>query len=538
MGLEFQSFDPKEVLNLTKQFIIGYQKAAIKKRGVKPYISAYSCNFNNMELTVSNFVKQNYSPERGFNLLMTVHYPGGSPAYENTNYFDKYQVHRILHEAELMAWNNYNKYHSDSRELRSKEILTSFFIKDHIRLNDLNIRPFIRNDEEAIFEFLYEANKIMRKKGIVDIAANAIIQSGNEIFCNTEKTEIIQEYSRLLNEFVVSARADDLENRTLEMRERVGAFGGRELISGLKDESFKKAEYISEKALEFSKAKPSCNGFELTAGTYDAILDGKVAAVSIHEVGAGHSAEALSLIEEDREMASPFKGKLGKKVAIENLNIIDHAMLEIKGRKPYSWYVYDAEGVKARKTFLVKNGIFSSYLHSRLTAGTLSKEEGGGKLTGNARMEVEESNIPEPRMSSLFLMPNKKGPSLDDMLYSIRGKGIYIAGMSFGQVNVSDAQGKVGFGEIYYINKKGNKIPLRMRGHNIHITDDVVGYMGRISGIGNESTVVIDDGWCGSDSGTIPHTASGAAIKVNQIHLTPEKTKPPVKRPLTRPPKL
>ena len=115
-------------------------------------------------------------------------------------------------------------------------------------------------------------------------------------------------------------------------------------------------------------------------------------------------------------------------------------------------------------------------------------------------------------------------------MHSIKGKGLYLAGLSFGETNRE--QGEVGFQELYFINSAGHKVPLRMKGNSIYITDNVVGYMNKITAIGDKSTVVVDTGWCLSRSGEVPHTASGAAIKVKNLPLSPRQLPRPMKPPL------
>ncbi len=74
-------------------------------------------------------------------------------------------------------------------------------------------------------------------------------------------------------------------------------------------------------------------------------------------------------------------------------------------------FFYDHEGVAAKNTPLVKNGIFVGYLTSRETAGLIGLDESGG----TARSDGYDK-IPLIRMTNIILQPQKDGYSLDEMI--------------------------------------------------------------------------------------------------------------------------
>ena len=113
------------------------------------------------------------------------------------------------------------------------------------------------------------------------------------------------------------------------------------------------------------------NAKPVTPGSYPVILSPVVAGVFAHE-SFGHKSEADFMIG-DETMRREWE--LGKKVGADILSIYD------SGTIPGSGYVpYDDEGTKARKTYLIKNGVLSGRLHSAVTAADLGED-----LTGNAR---------------------------------------------------------------------------------------------------------------------------------------------------------
>lgn len=544
--MEIRLENPKEILANMQTMLHKYKNAVKKKRGVEPYISMYCMDINRDHLIVANSIREAHAHTNDKYIIVMVKYEQGAPCYSAASNHSLKELHEAVWDSELVAWNNYHNFITSPRELLPRKLLHGPKIEDHIKLEKLGIIDFSKASMGDLYEFLVKINDKILKIGkrITFAKATMDVLAGNEIFYDSLGSKIIQENSRMTTKLTACARASDMPRRYVDMEERVGGFGGYELVKKFYPEAMLKAEEIANKAVEFAKAKSKDGNFNLVGKEYDVVLDGKVAGISIHEIGAGHAAEATELLEEYEETPNPFKGKIGELVGgTEDLNIIDYSLLEVLEMKPFSWFPYDVEGTPAMKTWIVKNGRFNSYLHTKESAGTLSKEKGGRVLTGNARLEscvesyedesgdiVLRARCPEARMSTLFIVPSQKKCSLEDLLYSIKGKGLYLAGLSFGGTNRE--QGVVGFQELYYINSAGNKVPVRMKGNSMHITGDVVGYMNKIVAIGDESTVAVDTGWCFSESGEIPHTASGAAIKVKNLSLSPRQLPRPIKTPL------
>ena len=104
--------------------------------------------------------------------------------------------------------------------------------------------------------------------------------------------------------------------------------------------------------------------------------------------------------------ASYLAGKLGKKVAGENINIVDDGTLPgLFGTSPC-----DSEGVKSRRTVVVENGILKSYLLNTYAAKKL-----GMQTTGNASRNL--AGTPGIGPGNFFLQPGTK--SLQEIIAAI-----------------------------------------------------------------------------------------------------------------------
>lgn len=155
-------------------------------------------------------------------------------------------------------------------------------------------------------------------------------------------------------------------------------------LKGL-EEDIKK---IIERDIDFVKnAKP------VKPGKYTVVFSPVATGVFTHE-SFGHKSEADFMIG-DKTMMKEWA--IGKKVGADNLSIVDTGDILGSGFVPF-----DDEGTKARKTYLIKDGILTGRLHSTITAESLNEE-----LTGNARALNFEFE-PIVRMTTTYIEPGDK----------------------------------------------------------------------------------------------------------------------------------
>lgn len=143
-------------------------------------------------------------------------------------------------------------------------------------------------------------------------------------------------------------------------------------------------------------------------GKYPVVLSPEAAGVFAHE-SFGHKSESDFMLSDE---AMRDEWQLGKTVGSPILSIAEC------GSVPGCGYVpYDDEGTKARKNYLIKNGVLAGRLHSAQTAAAL--DEG---LTGNARA-IDCTFEPIVRMTTTYI----EGGDLDfDQLIAPIKKGYYI----------------------------------------------------------------------------------------------------------------
>ncbi len=145
------------------------------------------------------------------------------------------------------------------------------------------------------------------------------------------------------------------------------------------------------------------NSVPVTPGKYPVVLSPEAAGVFAHE-SFGHKSESDFMLS-DESMRDEWQ--LGKTVGSPILSIAECGSVPGCGFVPY-----DDEGTKARKNYLIKNGVLAGRLHNAVTAAAL--DEG---LTGNARA-IDCTFEPIVRMTTTYIEGGDK--SFDELIAPIK----------------------------------------------------------------------------------------------------------------------
>lgn len=140
--------------------------------------------------------------------------------------------------------------------------------------------------------------------------------------------------------------------------------------------------------------------------------------ILLHEA-IGHAFEA----DFNRKGTSIFCNMMGKKICSDKISVVDDGT--IAGNR--GALNVDDEGVLGQKTYMVKEGILTSYLHDRISA-----KHYGVQPTGNGRRESFRFN-PIPRMRATYM--ENGDSSVDDIIRSVK-KGVYVDNFQNGQVEI------------------------------------------------------------------------------------------------------
>lgn len=182
-------------------------------------------------------------------------------------------------------------------------------------------------------------------------------------------------------------------------------------------------EVVSKTAILFGAIQPS-------GGELPVVMGAGGSGILLHEA-IGHAFEA----DFNRTDTSIFSDKFGQKICSDAISVIDDGT--ITGNR--GSINFDDEGVIGQKTYMVTNGVLTSYLHDRISANYYKTLP-----TGNGRRESFR-HMPLPRMRITYM---ESGTSKESDLISSVKKGIYVDTFSNGQV-------QIGAGDFTFYVKSG-----------------------------------------------------------------------------------
>lgn len=272
-----------------------------------------------------------------------------------------------------------------------------------------------------------------------------------------EKHFLSTEGSRVREELVTVRISGSIVTREggLTQTVRVG-MGGSDGMGRLRG----REELVEERrklALDLLAAEP------VKGGNYRVVLDQRLAGVFTHEA-FGHFSEA-DLIEDSPTMRE--KMSLGAELGTGVLSITDNPTVPHQ----LGHYRYDDEGVRARPTRLMKDGVLVGRLHSRRTAAAFDEPLSGHNIAEDYRF------APIIRMGNIFIEP---GADSFESLLDRLGDGLYLCNAMGGQTSGENFT----FGAQYGFEVKSGKTGRMLR--DINISGNLYSTLKSITGLAGD----------------------------------------------------
>jgi len=324
-------------------------------------------------------------------------------------------------------------------------------------------KSFLDVDLEEKITFLTSLDSLL--KG--DILPNRKIVYGDgikeQLYFNSLGSEIKTITPRVRLSFSVTAK----KNGDMQTYWKIfGGTAGWEIIEKMNLEHW--TSFVKE------KAKNLLNASLPPSGEFDVIVDPELAGVFIHEA-LGHAAEGDAV----KNGESIFEDKLGEKIAVEELTVVDDPTLEGK----FGSYLYDDEGVKSKRVEIIKNGVLNEYLLDRETAAFFNLEPNGHGRAQNYNYQ------PLVRMSNTYIEP--RGWKFEEMLEEVKN-GLYLIGDKGGQVDIANGTFMFGAKEGYIIENGELTKPIR----DVALSGKILEALKNIMAIGRDLKIEFP-GYCG-----------------------------------------
>jgi len=334
----------------------------------------------------------------------------------------------------------------------------------------------ISSIEHKIVE-MKESRDLMKGKNIRSMMVSSVENDSSSEFYSSEGAEIIQDTTSCY--FSCSAIAKKGDNMQKSVETAGSLYGFRKINTQ------KMAETARKKAqrLLIASLPPK--------GRFTVVLDPEMTGVFTHEV-VGHASEGDSIIERE----SILSHKLGKRIGNPLVNIVDDPTYVDFGH-----YIYDDEGIKAKKVHLIKKGKLVNYLNSSETAQRLKHE-----LNGHCRAASYDS-FPIVRMSNTFFLPGKS--SLSDV-FDVKD-GIYVKGMRGGSVDPFSGNFMFKAGEAFLI-KNGEK---RKSLRDVSISGNILKILKNIESVGKDFET--SPGFCSKMGQDIGVSDGGPHVRIKDV---------------------
>ncbi|WP_085535740.1 TldD/PmbA family protein [Massilibacteroides vaginae] len=344
-------------------------------------------------------------------------------------------------------------------------------------------------DEIAVKEKMPYLQKLNDKVFALDKRVNKVSASLGDstshiLFCNSEG-QMYYDYRPMVTLSAVCIMEENgkIENSYAARSYRMGAeFLTDEVIETLAKEAIEKTSIL------FQAIKPK-------GGEMPVVMGAGGSGILLHEA-IGHAFEA----DFNRKNTSIFADQLNKKICNENITVVDDGTIPFNRGSVN----IDDEGIEGQKTYIVKDGVLTSYLHDRLSA-----KHYGIPSTGNGRRESFRM-MPIPRMRATYM---EAGNVTEEEMISTVKKGIYASNFTNGQV-------QIGAGDFTFFVKDGYLIEngkLTQPIKDINIIGNGPKALADITMVGNNYKMDNGTWTCGKDGQSCPVTCGMPSALVSKL---------------------
>ena len=231
------------------------------------------------------------------------------------------------------------------------------------------------------------------------------------------------------------------------------------------------------------------------AGVMPVVLSAGWSGVLLHEA-VGHGLEG----DFNRKGSSAYAGRLGERVASSLCTVVDDGTLS--GRR--GSMNMDDEGVATENTVLIENGILKGYMQDKMNARLTDVNS-----TGNGRRE-SYAHLPMPRMTNTYMLPGEHDP--EEIIASV-DKGIYVAHMGGGQVDITSGKFVFSTSEAYLIENGKKTMPVK----GATLIGNGPAVMNQVSMVGKDLELDPGIGVCGKDGQSVPVGVGQPTLKIDEI---------------------
>lgn len=328
--------------------------------------------------------------------------------FVSTNELTKKRISEIIEKAIKIS--KATKLLGENTSLsKEKTEQAKYEVKQKKKLNDIGI-------EEKI-SLLQEAEKAIQTTKVKVPSRYVVLSDADtqEYFTNSDGSKIMAHIPRMNFYYFLTISS----NKKSTQRYWVyGASGGWEQV-----EKWNIPKIFTNEVTSMENVLKK--GIKSPQGIMPLVCGPQVSGIMAHE-SCGHPYEADRILGREAAQAGESyiqKNMKGKQIGSSIVSIADDPTIP----NSYGFYLYDNEGVKARRKILMNKGKVNEFLQNRETASFFKTKSNGSSRASDFEKE------PIIRMSNTFMLP---GDYKEEELFQGIKKGIYMK--NFMEWNIDD----------------------------------------------------------------------------------------------------
>ena len=425
-----------------------------------------------------------FSLSRGIGVRVLVN---GSMGFASTNILEKDEVENAVKKAISMA-----------KAFKGEEGLSDEEFTEDKWGNRPKIDPRDVDLEERISYLMDLDKEILGLEEEINVKVpSRFLEIRNQCtekhYANSEGSKIESQVTR------VEAFYSAVLMRNGDVLQTMGSFG-----KSMGWETLEEINFRDRVLNEIREMEKMFNGKKPPEGELDVVIGPQVTGIVVHE-SCGHPFEADRIMGREAAQAGESymsPDKLGWEIGSEAVTIVEDPTLE----GSFGFYLYDDEGVKARRRYLIKDGVANELLHNRETAY---------KLETNSNASARASSYdrePIVRMANTFMLPGDH--SFEELVEDIK-LGVYIK--TYMEWNIDDRRWNQRYiGRHSYLIEDG-EIKAPVREPILEMTTE--GLYKSVDAVGND--LDFETGHCGKGDPMqgVPVWFGGPHVRLRRVRL-------------------
>jgi len=238
------------------------------------------------------------------------------------------------------------------------------------------------------------------------------------------------------------------------------------------------------------------------------------AGLLFHEA-IGHRLEGSRLLSSGE--GQTFKGQIGKRILNVDLTIRDNPRLKrSRGIRCVGAYEYDDEGVPARDTVLVENGVLKDFLNTRAALDRRRHVPNGHARGRKFQRPISRMGVTIVEGRKTHELKHLKKLLVEEIRRQGKPFGMIVYETSGGETDTTTYDFQAFSGEISYatlVYPNGKEVTVR----GVNFVGTPLQALNNIIAVGREHEV--DNGYCGAESGFLPVTTISPAVLLSNLEL-------------------